>query len=77
MSIAKMISDDFRDFQRTGRKVVGRDGRNLISFITKNDNIEVMSRSMSELVKEKLVRGNVIYIRDSCRLFLTVQEIER
>lgn len=43
MSIAEMINDDFRDFQKSGRKVGGRDGRKLVSFITKNDNIEVIA----------------------------------
>lgn len=43
MSMAEMINEDFRDFQKSGRKVGGRDGRKLVSFITKNDNIEVIA----------------------------------
>lgn len=41
ISAVKMISDDFRIFQQTGKPVSRRDGRKLISFNTKNDNIEV------------------------------------
>lgn len=41
ISTVKMISDDFRNFQQTGQRVSGRDGRKLISFNTKNNNIEV------------------------------------
>lgn len=48
IGIAQMINDDFRDFQRTGRQVGRRDGRKLISFITKNDNIEVMASIQNE-----------------------------
>lgn len=57
ISIAKMISDDFRDFQRTGRRVGGRDGRKLISFITKNDNIEVMPSILKCLKGTVCLRG--------------------
>lgn len=41
ISTVKMISDDFRMFQQTGKPIGRRDGRKLISFNTKNDNIEV------------------------------------
>lgn len=41
ISAVKSISDDFRIFQETGKPIRRRDGRNLISFNTKNDNIEV------------------------------------
>lgn len=37
----RMIDKDFRLFQRSGRRVSGRDGRSLISFDTRNDNIQV------------------------------------
>lgn len=42
ISTVKMMSDDFRIFQETGKRISGRDGRRLISFNTKNDNIEVL-----------------------------------
>lgn len=42
ISKARTISDDFRLFQKTGKRVSRRDGR-LISFDTKNNNIEVSS----------------------------------
>lgn len=48
ISKAKMISDDFRIFQKTGRRVSRRDGHRFISFETKNDNIEV---SISDINK--------------------------
>lgn len=41
ISAVKMISDDFQIFQQTGQPISRRDGRKLISFNTKNDNIEV------------------------------------
>lgn len=44
ISTVKMISDDFRIFQETGKRVSGRDGRKLISFDTKNNHIEVHKR---------------------------------
>lgn len=73
MSMAKMISDDFRDFQRTGRKVGGRDGRKLVSFITKNDNIEVipsMWNSWNIHVNYARLCNNVICeICSNCRLY--------
>lgn len=37
----RMIDKDFRLFQRTGKRISGRDGRSLISFDTRNDNIQV------------------------------------
>lgn len=60
MSIAEMINDDFRDFQKNGRKVGGRDGRKLVSFITKNDNIEVIA-STRNWWNEISVEGDGIY----------------
>lgn len=47
ISTVKMISDDFQNFQQTGRRISGRDGRKLISFNTKNDNIEVYNNLKS------------------------------
>lgn len=41
----KAISDDFRIFQQTGKPIGRRDGRKLVSFNTKNDNIEVKEPS--------------------------------
>lgn len=41
IDIAQLINEDFRLFQRTGRKIGGRESRRLLSFDTKNDNIEV------------------------------------
>lgn len=38
---ARSISDDFRIFQQTGKRVSGRDGRKLFTFDTKNDDIQV------------------------------------
>lgn len=40
----RVIDEDFRLFQKTGKRVSGRDGRRLISFDTRNDNIEVIQR---------------------------------
>lgn len=41
ISKVRMISDDFRIFQKTGKRISRRDGRRLISFDTRNNNIEV------------------------------------
>lgn len=41
INIAEIINEDFRLFQRTGRKTGGRESRRLLSFDTRNDNIEV------------------------------------
>lgn len=45
ISAVKMISDDFRIFQQTGKPIGRRDGRKLVSFNTKNDNIEVKKKT--------------------------------
>lgn len=47
INTAKAISDDFRTFQQTGKRVSRRDGRGLFTFDTKNDDIQVYSRSQS------------------------------
>lgn len=46
ISAVKMISDDFRTFQQTGKSTNRRDGRKLISFNTKNDDIEVYNKQI-------------------------------
>lgn len=54
MSSVRMIGDDFLDFQKTGKRVGGRDGRRLISFETKNDNIQVTWIGNTDLSKGNL-----------------------
>lgn len=43
ISTFKMIGDDFREYQQTGQRNRGRDGRKFVTFDTKNNNIEVYS----------------------------------
>lgn len=38
---AKLTVDDLLTFNKMGKRTGGRDGRRLISFDTRNDNIEV------------------------------------
>lgn len=59
ISTVKMISDDFRIFQETGKRVSGRDGRKLISFDTKNNQIEVHTHEFSEFIWNKQNVGKV------------------
>lgn len=47
----RLIGDDFRLFQKTGKRISGRDGRRLISFDTRNDNIEVMFINSVRFIK--------------------------
>lgn len=42
VNFARSVHNDFEHFQKTGQRIGGRDGRRLISFDTRNDNIEVM-----------------------------------
>lgn len=46
MNFARAIHNDFEHFQKTGQRISGRDGRKLISFDTKNNNIEVCLKSI-------------------------------
>lgn len=41
INTARTISDDFRNFQQTGKRISRRDGRGLFTFDTKNDDIQV------------------------------------
>lgn len=41
VNFARAIHNDFEYFQKTGQRISGRDGRKLISFDTRNNNIEV------------------------------------
>lgn len=41
----RMISDDFQNFQKTGKRIGRREGR-LISFDTRNNNIEVNNNNI-------------------------------
>lgn len=41
VNFARAINDDFQYFQKTGQRISSRDGRKLLSFDTRNDNIEV------------------------------------
>lgn len=42
VNFARAINDDFESFKKTGQRISGRDGRKLLSFDTRNNNIEVI-----------------------------------
>lgn len=41
INAAKTISDDFRKFQQTGKRISRREGRGLFTFDTLNDDLKV------------------------------------
>lgn len=46
INAAKMISDDFKSFQQAGKRIGGRSGR-LITFETKNDDLQVRTHEIT------------------------------